>query len=80
MARKKDSSQVVDSPMGYIVSGLIVQLLGGFAVGLGVEQEDSLIIILAALVTTVGGIITLVGVIAAGVALGLKLHDFERRP
>lgn len=68
-----------DSPVGVIVGGFVVGLVGGVLVVAGSGEEGSeLLALLGAALLGVGSIISMIGVIAAGVRLGIRHGDWER--
>lgn len=62
------------SPLGLVVVGLLLGLLGG----LGVTADAGLIALVALVVAAIGSVVTLVGAIALGVVHGLQHAQIRR--
>ncbi|WP_183092891.1 hypothetical protein [Nocardioides stalactiti] len=63
-----------DSPFAYILCGLVLQAFGGAVFGAAWSEDETLIALVGAGIASIGGLLALVGVIGAGVALGLRMH------
>ncbi|MBD8870440.1 hypothetical protein [Nocardioides donggukensis] len=57
------------SPSGYILVGWVVGLVGGLVLGNADERSS---VIMGALIASIGSIMLLVGIVAQGVAIGIR--------
>lgn len=58
--------------VGYILSGIVLAAIGGFSVVGGQDTDSRGLLIFGAVVLAVGAILMQIGVIAVGVALGVR--------
>lgn len=66
-----------DSPVGYIIGGFFIALLGGGLATAGASESAGLAFV-GFVILGIGSIMSTIGVIAAGVRLGMEWADFER--
>lgn len=65
-------------PMGYIVTGSVLQILGGFLLGASLDTEAAVVlVIVSAVVIGIGSIVALIGTIAMGVLVGMRARANE---
>lgn len=74
-----------ESPNGIIIIGFTILFAGGVLLGIGFMMADSdnefssLVTFAGVVVAVVGQLIAMVGVIAAGVRLGMRWHLFDQQ-
>jgi hypothetical protein len=70
-----------ESPVALIMVGLFVAVvLGGFLVLAGSSSDVGLLVVLGSLATVIGAVTAAVGIIAAGVRLGMRWAAYDDRP
>jgi len=67
-----------ESPVGYIIGGFIISLVGGVLIGGGLSDMGAFAAFLGATILSIGGLMTTVGIIASGVRLGMRWALYER--
>lgn len=67
------------SPWGYIWSGLGVSVLAGILIGIGLADggERGMLAVLGFLVGAVASALIGIGVVAQGVRMGMRYHQFD---
>jgi hypothetical protein len=67
-----------ESPYGYILLGFIISVIGGGCIGVGIAEGEDLILLTGYLVAGIGWVMTMVGIIGAGVRMGMRHIVYER--
>lgn len=68
----------IPDPGGYILGGFALQVVAGVVMGLGLNAEDgSVVVLLGAGIAFVGSMLVLLGVIARGVVMGMRIYHYD---
>jgi hypothetical protein len=87
--RKKQAQDLADyearrkakipDPGGYILGGFGLQVVAGVVMALGLNAEDgSIAILIGAGVAFIGSVLILLGIIAHGVVMGMRIYHYDR--
>ena len=79
--RQADPGRAPESPVALIMVGLFVAVvLGGFLALAGSSSDVGVLVLLGYLAGVIGSVTAAVGVIAAGVRLGMRWAAYDNRP
>ena len=70
-----------ENPVGWIVQGMILGLVGGGVIGFGAAQDDASavwLVIVGVIMASIGSVTAMIGTIGAGVAMGLARYYGRR--
>lgn len=65
------------SPWGYIGTGALLAVVSAFAIAIGMDDDAAAVAVLGYLGAGLASVLTAVGVVAQGVRVGMKFHQFD---
>lgn len=68
-----------ESPVGLILLGFIFGIAGGVVLALGAAEGSEVAVFVGYVLISLSGIVAMIGIIGAGVRLGMRHADFERQ-
>jgi Protein of unknown function (DUF2510) len=66
-------------PAEFLILGIALAVIGGALAAGGANGDNELVLFLGYVVSAVGWLVCLVGVVAVGVRRGIRLADFDRK-